>query len=97
MKECIINESRDNRKINQYLIVGNIMFEHINEYEQIEDIKQEISEFCVEAVNYLDSYNANNQEQEDENIRIKANTSKEYYMNIYESITKKRMEGVVNE
>lgn len=97
MVECIRGEDRDNRKVNMYLIVGNIVFEHISEYDAIAETREEIASFSAEAAAYLNNYIAEHPSQEDENIRIKASASVTNYSDIYEYITKTRLEGTTDE
>lgn len=97
MAECINTEEKENRKVNQYLIVGSVVFEHVSEYEQITETKEQIVTFSSEAYAYLNDYIANHQSQEDANIRTKAETAVLMYSDIYAYFTKTGLEGTTNE
>lgn len=92
-----VNEENDyKRKVNLYLIVGDIVYEQRSQYAAItnDDKKQEMLTFCQEAVAYLKGgVNRKNVEASfEDSIRNKEEKSVEYFKNIYEQIAKKSME-----
>lgn len=92
-----VNEETDYmRKVNLYLIVGDIVYGQRTQYATISDEqkKDEISSFCQEAVRYLkdDSNKKNVESSSEASINEKRVKAENYYSNIYQQLTKKTME-----
>lgn len=90
MVKCINEESNDDRKVNLYLIVGDIVFLNRVDYKKLTDLQSDIQNFCVESVKYLQTYSQNN--AGNGNMKTKADKAIEYYKDIYKYLTKMDME-----
>ena len=96
MVKAIDEEDSYMRKVNLYLIVGDIVYEQRTQYSTISDndVRNQIEEYCIDAYGYLknDANKKNVDSSSEESINEKRVKAETYFSNIYQQIAKKTME-----
>lgn len=95
-------EQRYSNRVNLYLIIGNITYEHREEFRKLSDVeednvrtKNEIISFSEEAVAFLkdDTKVENVKSSSVESINSKRQKAITYFKGIYETLAEKELEG----
>lgn len=98
MVKAIDEEDSYMRKVNLYLIVGDIVYEQRTQYSTISDnnVQNQIEEYCISAYEYLknDTNKKNVDSSSEESINEKRVKAETYFSNIYQQIAKKTMEDI---